>query len=284
MHPAAPDDLPGLVAAFAQTAQAMVDLAITCSDDDFAKPTDCPGWSVKDQISHIASTESLLLGRPDPSVEVPKYEHLRHDRARAIENGVQVRRDRPGKEVAQELHRVVSARLGRLRDSELQPDEIVATPMGEMTLAELITRRTADVWVHEQDIRSALGRPGNLDSPAAAVFCQLVLDQLPQIVVERAGVPAGKVVMIELTGPVIARAGVRVDDVDGQTVGRLMFSGGTNETGPIPAIGRTTSIQLSTEAFARRAAGRVAVDDLHFTTLGDDATAHAVLENLVITP
>lgn len=285
MHPAAPDDLPGLVAAFAQTAQAMVDLAITCTDEDFAKPTACPGWTVKDQISHVASVESMLLGRPDPTVKVPDYDHLRHDRAKAIENGVEARRERPGKEVAQELHRVVAARLGRLRDTELDAEDIVQTPMGDMTLQSLLTRRVADVWVHEQDIREALGRPGNLDTPAAAVFCQMALDALPQVVVERAGVEPGKVVMIELTGPVVARAGVRVEkDEDGNSTGHEMFAGGADETGPIPVIGRTTSIQLSTDAFTRRAAGRTATEDLHFTVLGDDSVAAAVLDNLVITP
>lgn len=285
MHPAAPDDLPGMVAAFAQTAQAMVDLAITCHEEDFAKPTDCPGWTVKDQFSHVASTESTLLGRPDPVIEVPDHPHLRHERARAIEAGVELRRERPGKEIAQELHRVISARLGRLRDTDLNEETVVESPLGTMPLGALIRRRVADVWVHEQDIRAALGRPGNLDTPAAAVFCEMALDALPQIVVDRAGVEPGKVVMIELTGPVVARSGVRVEKTEeGDATGHVMFAGGADETGPIPVIGRTTSIQLSTDAFTRRAAGRVAVDDLHFTVLGDDQVARAVLENLVITP
>lgn len=285
MHPAAPDDLSGLVAAFAQTAQAMVDLAITCSEDDFAKPTACPGWTVKDQFSHVVSAESLLLGRPDPQVEVPDYPYLRHERARGIEAGVELRRERPGTQIAQELRRVISGRLGRLRDTDLDEETVVESPMGPMPLGALLRRRVADVWVHEQDIRAALGRPGNLDTPAAAVFCQMALDGLPQIVVDRAGVPPGKVVMIELTGPVMARSGVRVEEAEnGQATGHVMFAGGADETGPIPAIGRTTSIQLSTDAFTRRAAGRVAVDDLRYTVLGDDAVARAVLENLVITP
>ena len=285
MHPAAPDDLPGLVAAFAQTSQALVDLAITCSDDDFAKPTDCPGWSVKDHISHVVSLESALLGRPDPAVEVPDYEHVRHEVGRTLEAGVELRRDRPGKEVAQELHRVVSARLGRLRDTDLDESTEVESPMGTMPLGALLRRRVADVWVHEQDVRAALNRPGNLDSAAAATFCQLAMDSLPSIVVDKVGVEPGKVVMIELTGPVVARTGVRVEtSPEGETIGKLMFAGGADETGPIPAIGRTTSIQLSTEAFARRAAGRRSVEELHYTVLGDEQVAHDVLENLVITP
>lgn len=286
MHPSAPEDLNGLVEAFAGSAQAVVDLAITCSDADFAKPTDVPGWTVKDHVAHLASVESRLLGRPDPEVEVPEYDHVRNDIGRRNEQGVELRRSHPGKDVAQELHRVVSARLGRLRDGDLDETTEVTTADGRtMNLVDLLKLRISDVWVHEQDIRSALGRPGNLDSAAAAVFCDRVLEELPTIVVERAGIPTGKVVMLELTGPVVARTGVRVEkDEAGEPSGHLMFMGGTDETGPIPVIGKTTSIQMSTEAFTRRAAGRRSVADLHYSVHGDDTVAETVLENLVVTP
>ena len=284
MHPAAPEDLAGLVDAFAHSINAMIDLAITCSADDFAKETACPGWTVQDQFAHVAATEALLLGRTDPPVEVPDHPWLRHERARAIEAGVQVRRARPAAEVVDELKRVASARIARLRDPELDPDEIVSTPMGELPRADLVRRRAIDVWVHEQDVRQALGRPGNLDAAAAALFCQLIIDQLPRIVVD-SGVEPGKVVMIELTGPVVARTGVRVETgEDGAPTGHIMFSGGADETGPIPVIGKTTSIQMSTDAFTRRAAGRVATADLHYTVLGDEDVARSVLDRLVVTP
>ncbi|WP_226345949.1 maleylpyruvate isomerase family mycothiol-dependent enzyme [Agilicoccus flavus] len=285
MHPAAPDDLAGLVDSFASSINALIDLAITCHADDFDKPTDCPGWTVKDQFAHVAATESRLLGRTDPDVEVPDHPHLRHPRARAIEAGVEVRRSRTGAEVVEELKRVAAARIGRLHETDLDPDETVVTPMGEMPRIELVRRRAIDVWVHEQDVRHALGRPGNLDAAGASIFCQRVIDALPQIVLD-SGVEPGKVVMIELTGPVVARTGVRVERApEGETgpVASLMFSGGVDETGPIPVIGKTTSIQMSTDAFTRRAAGRRSVDDLHYTVHGDQQVAREVLENLVVT-
>lgn len=285
MHPAAPDDLAGRINAFADSLNALIDLAITCSDEDFEKPTDCPGWTVKDQFSHVASVEAALVGRPDPPVDVPDHPHLRSPMNRAIEAGVELRRTRSGKEVVDELKRVASARLGRLHDTDLSEEQPVSTPMGETTVGELMLRRVCDVWAHEQDVRTALHRPGNLDSPAAAVFTDFALGHLPQVVVDRAGVEPGKVVMLELTGPVVARTGVRVEKgEDGSPSGHLMFMGGADETGPIPVIGKTTSIQMSTEAFTRRVAGRRAVDDLHYSVHGDDAVARRVLDNLVLTP
>ena len=158
-------------------------------------------------------------------------------------------------------------------------------PIGPMPLLKALRVRVNDLWCHEQDIRAALGRPGNLDSLGAATFCQTVMDALPMIVVKRAGVPTGRVVMVELTGPVVARTGVRVEEgEDGRPHGSLMFTGGTDETGPIPVIGKTTSIQMSTEAFTRRAAGRRATADLHYSVHGDDQVAARVLDSLVITP
>ncbi|MDO5627480.1 MAG: maleylpyruvate isomerase family mycothiol-dependent enzyme [Mobilicoccus sp.] len=290
MHPAAPVDLTGLIDAYAQTAQAIVDLVYPLSDKDFELETDCPGWTVKDNISHVVALEAFMTGRPDPEVEVPDYDHVHHDFARYIEQGVELRRERSGEEVVQELQQVVARRLGQLADlrdhePEHPEQEMVATPRGEVSLLEALTLRVIDLWVHEQDIRGALGRPGNLDAPAAAVFSQTVLDALPIIVVKRAGVEPGKVVMIELTGPVVARAGVRVEkNEDGKPHGHLMFTGGTDETGPIPVIGKTTSIQLSTEAFTRRAAGRRATEDLHYSVHGDEQVARKVLDGLVITP
>ncbi|GMA41185.1 hypothetical protein GCM10025883_32300 [Mobilicoccus caccae] len=290
MHPAAPEELSGLVDAYTQTAQAIMDLAYPCSDADFAKPTECPGWTVKDQLSHVVALEAMLIGRPDPEVDVPAYEHVRNDTGRLMERGVELRRERPDAEVVQEMQQVLARRLGQLKDlKDHEPENLdeaeMDSPLGRVPLLRGLTLRICDLWVHEQDIRAALGRPGNLDSAAAAVFTQSVLDALPMIVVKRAGVQPGRVVMVELTGPVVARAGVRVEkDENGEPHGHLMFTGGTDETGPIPVIGKTTSIQMSTDAFTRRAAGRRSTDDLHYSVHGDDQVARRVLDALVVTP
>lgn len=292
MHPAAPEDLHGLVDAFAGTAQAVIDLTFALSEEDAARPTPCPGWTVKDQASHVAALEAQLLGRPDPQVEVPERDYVRNDIGRAMEAGVEARRGHSMKEVSTELQRTVAARLGRLRDPHLDEHQEVDGVLGRrVELRELLTMRIFDVWCHEQDIRDALGRPGNLDSPAAAVSVQRVLDSLPMIVVKRVGLEPGKVLMVELTGPVVARSGVRVeagepgpDGEPGKPVGRLMFAGASDETGPIPAIGRTTSLQMSTVVFMRRAAGRRATADCVYSVLGDEDIARRFMDSLTITP
>ncbi|MDQ1537095.1 MAG: hypothetical protein QOE58_1488, partial [Actinomycetota bacterium] len=95
--------LQDLVDAFAPTAQAILDLARASSDDDLARDTGCPGWTVHDQISHVAGVEAWLEGHRDPRVELPPYEHVRNDLGKRVEQAVEVRRGRTGNEVLTEL-------------------------------------------------------------------------------------------------------------------------------------------------------------------------------------
>lgn len=104
-----------------------------------------------------------------------------------------------------------------------------------------------------RDIRTALERPGDLDSAGAAAF--------------------------------VGRAGVRVvTDTEGRPRGEELFTGETPDAGGHDETGGTTSITLSTDALTRRAAGRRSVDDLTFSVAGDESVARRVLDHLVITP
>ena len=163
----------------------------------------------------------------------------------------------------------------------------------------MLALRTFDVWTHEQDIRSALGRPGNLDSPAAAVFVSSVMRQLPRLIAKGAGIEPGHPVVIDVSGPgsVVARQGVRVEvDDQGRPRGHAMsvneamlthqspYSGDAARRPDLEPDCEVTTISLSTEAFTRRAAGRRSVSDTAYSVVGDEEIARRVLEALVATP
>jgi uncharacterized protein (TIGR03083 family) len=296
MHPAPPQGLHDLVEAFAHTAQAVVDLARACSDDDLAQPTECPGWTVHDQISHVVGVEAWLGGHKDPRVEMPHYEHVRNDLGKKVEYAVEVRRGRTGAQLVAELEKVLAERLSTLRDPALTDTSIIAGPFGPDQATTVMLLRTFDVWAHEQDIRSALRRAGNLDSPAAATFVSTVVRALPRLVARNAGLEPGQCVVIEVGGPgpdvpaVAAREGVLVEmDQQGRHRGRALSPDDAILTGDhAPPSGDVTvapavTISLSTEAFTRRAAGRRPVSDTPFTAVGDEAVARRVLEALVVT-
>ena len=283
MHPAAPDDRTGLIDALDQTVQSVIDLGFGCRDEDFDRPTHCPGWSVKDQISHVVGVEKSFAGIRAEHVDVPDYPHLRHDAGRDIEREVEARRGRTGREVVAELADFHPERIASLRESPAELDTVIGGALGpETTFGHLLRMRVIDTWVHEQDIRNALDRPGNLDTPAAAVFTEAALRALPRIISRVAGIGAGHAVVVDVTGPVVAREGARViTGEDERPYGEALFSGHHRPEGEEQLD--VTSIHLTTDALTRRAAGRRSTDEIHYTVTGDEEIARRVLDALVVT-
>jgi len=283
MHPAPPEDLAGLVRAFEHTVQSVIDLGQSCSARDFDEPTECPGWTVKDQISHVVGIESWLDGAPTPRLDLPDLPHVKNEAGRFIELWVHERRPLEGEDVVGELEDVLASRTRTLRDPDLLPETVVKGPSGRAPAATVLTQRICDVWVHEQDIRAALGRPGNLDSPAAAVFVSVIIARLPRIVAKSAGIEVGQAVIFDITGPVVGRAGARVvEGQDGVPHGDALFTGEQPEAGAEGTF-ETTSITLTTDALTRCAAGRRPVAEVPHTVHGNADVARRVMEHLCIT-
>jgi uncharacterized protein (TIGR03083 family) len=174
-------------------------------------PTDCPGWTVKDQVSHLVGVESLLLGVPAPDpVEGP---HVRNPLGAANEGWIAERRGRPPQQVLEEFRQVTRRRLERLR---AMPDDQWAaptdSPVGRVPYGEFMRIRVMDSWVHEQDIRRAVGRPGHLDGPVAGAALALFTGRLGYVVGKRVGAPEGTTVAVGLVGPQADVLALRVTD------------------------------------------------------------------------
>jgi uncharacterized protein (TIGR03083 family) len=211
---------------------------------------------------------------------MPPYEHIRNSLGKKVEYAVQVRRGRTAPEVLAELESVLAQRLSTLEDPALTDASVIDGPFGPDRAATVVLLRTFDIWVHEQDIRCALGRPGNLDSPAAAVCVSTMMRQLPKLIARGAALEPGTTVVIDVTGPgsVTARLGVRVElDEQGQARGHEVPAVSAGQPGPL------VTISLSTEAFTRRAAGRRPVSDTAYDVVGDADIARRVLEAMVAT-
>src|ERR1700730_3920954 len=63
------------------------------------------------------------------------------------------------------------------------------TPVGPGTYALFMEIRIFDCWVHEQDIRRALDRPGHLEGPIADVAMARLSGSLGFVVGKRVGAP-----------------------------------------------------------------------------------------------
>ncbi|MDL4819702.1 maleylpyruvate isomerase family mycothiol-dependent enzyme [Actinomadura opuntiae] len=265
------DEMRAHVAAFEQTVRSSLALAATLGAAEWDRPTDCPGWTVKDQFAHLVSVEASLLGDPPPEVEVPEFEHVRNDFGRIMEAGVHARRPVPGPQVAAELADVLERRLAQLPG--LDPDQRTMLPNGkEGTYSLFMKFRAMDCWTHEQDVRRAVGRPGNLDAPAAGCFWELLRGGLPLIVARRAGAGPGQSVVFRITGPVEHRVAVVVDgDGRGAWAGEM----------PDAA---SAELELGWEGYVRLAAGRCGPDAVKAQVKGDEELAGRVLANMALTP
>jgi uncharacterized protein (TIGR03083 family) len=273
-------ELATVVAAWEHTARSVLALGRDCDADDLGTPTECPGWTVKDQLAHVVGVERGLLPdvEDEPPHELPPdLPHVRGHFARRIEVAVDRRRGVPGAEVVAELAQVLDARSALLVGAGA--DDVVVGLRGETTLGELMTLRTFDVWAHEQDLRRALQRPGGLGSPAAALAVGYARAGLGRVVAKGAKVEPGRTVVVAVTGPVSFTEAVRVQQAEpGRMRGTVL--------GHVPPIGDGADVRVSmdTESFMRRSCGRWSVARTPVTVDGDADLAARVLEAMAVTP
>ena len=122
--------------------------------------TDCPGWSVQDNLAHILGIESVILGRPAPASELRELAHVKNDLGHSNEIFVDSRRAWSGAAALAEFDEVTGERLALVHG--YGPDDFGAdswTPVGPGTVRDLLPFRIFDAWVHEQDMRRAVDRP-----------------------------------------------------------------------------------------------------------------------------
>ena len=160
------DEAATYVAAWREVTDRLLQLCAACGADDWATPTDCPGWSVQDVVAHLAHIEAVVAADEGETVVAGRREVTGDWTA----VGVQQRRGWSPDAVRAELAAAVLRRavaLDRLApiDPSGRPE---VDPAGmEWDWATLLRNRAIDVWVHEQDIRRAVGRPGGMSGPAA---------------------------------------------------------------------------------------------------------------------
>ncbi|TDE26836.1 maleylpyruvate isomerase family mycothiol-dependent enzyme [Actinomadura sp. 6K520] len=258
------------VAAYEQTVRSVLALAGTFGDADWERPTECPGWTVKDQFAHLVGIEADLLGDPAPDVDVPEFDHIRNDFGRSLEKAVHVRRPVPGPAVAAELAGALERRLAQLPG--IDPERAVMLPEGrEGTYAQLMKVRAMDCWTHEQDIRRAVGRPGNLDAPAARCYWEVVSRGLPLVVARHAKAGPGRTAAFDITGPPDFHVAVHVGD-DGR--GRWADDPGNPDV----------RLAMDWETYVRLSAGRCTPDAVTVQITGDPDLANRILTRMAITP
>jgi len=176
-------------------------VARTLTEADGERPTDCPGWSVKDQVAHMVGLEQIIGGAPPPTIELPELSHVHGDVGRFMELSVHVRRGLPLVAVVDELAGMRPRRVADLRALAAGgADPAVPGPFGERPLSAALPMRVFDLWAHEQDIRRAMGMEPRIDGISSAVSLGRVLAMWPRALPPAAEGIDGELV-VEVTAP-----------------------------------------------------------------------------------
>jgi uncharacterized protein (TIGR03083 family) len=203
----------GTIAALSQCFASITSLCETLNESEWKTTTDCPGWSIQDNLSHLIGIERMLEGLPPTTHKAAPAAHVKNPIGESNENEIDSRRHRSGTEVLAEWKDISTQRMVTLRNADdAYFDAPAMTPTGPGTLADFLSIRVLDSWVHEQDMRRAVGKPGNLGGPAAEHTVDRLLRTVPIVVGKRAGTPEGASVFIDITGGVTRRVVCTVTD------------------------------------------------------------------------
>ncbi|MER5431092.1 maleylpyruvate isomerase family mycothiol-dependent enzyme [Streptomyces sp. NPDC002588] len=261
--------------AWTHSIEAISELVQPLAEGEWNRRTPCPGWSVRDVVSHVIGLDSEMYGDPRPIHSLPRdLFHVTNDIQRYMEMQVDVRRHHTAPEMTSELELMIIRRNRQLRGESRQPDAVVRGPLGtELTFEESMRAHAFNVWVHEQDLRAALGHPGNLDSPGAHIARDVLLAELPAVVADRADAPRSSAVVFDVNGPIEFLRTIRVD-IQGR---------GTLET--VPALGPAASFTLDWETYVRLACGRVSLESVadRVKAEGEPELTAAILRNFAVT-
>ena len=265
--------LAGLVETWRTAIDDFVALARDIPADQWDLPTDLDGWSVKDNVAHTAHLEAVLAGAPEETVQVDPAPHIKDLTGFYTEQGVLARRDKDMAALADEIEQAAATRYAALQadppedGAAMPPHTPGGVPWNNDTL---LNNRPLDVWMHEQDIRRAIGRPGGYDRPTAAHTLRRLAGGIPMVLGKRVGAAPGTSVRLDLSDAAGSWSVAVGDDGRAARVERLAEP--------------TVAITLTAEEFVVLAGGRRGVESTAPSFTGDAELGLTVLQNLSVTP
>jgi uncharacterized protein (TIGR03083 family) len=264
------------IAALAEVWASLDDLLTGLDGDEWRRPTPLPGWSVQDNVAHIVGTEAMLAGEDGPGTEIDRDTsvHVRNDIGVFNEQWVEAMRPMAPAAVLARFRELTAQRLATLDAMSIEDwDAESFTPAGKDTFGRFMQIRVFDCWLHEQDIRDAVGRPGNETGLAVEVTLDEMATALGFVVGKKAGAASGDRVTFALTdgGAIVREFHVEVGE-RAAVVAEL--------SGPA-----TLTLTMPVGVMTRRCAGRVGPDGLldQVAIDGDSDLAARILGNQAYT-
>jgi uncharacterized protein (TIGR03083 family) len=176
-------EVDALAAQFAE----LVSLVSDLSEEDWRRPTRCPGWTVAELVAHCEGMLIRLVGANAEEVggeaEIDRVGYYRYDPVGPREGEdpdktfSEIIRDRvidevggrSGDELRASLNGAVAGAVAGVRQL---PAERVIKRSGHprMTLGEFVASRNLEFGVHTMDIAHAIGREERVDPDSARVI------------------------------------------------------------------------------------------------------------------
>lgn len=263
---------PDPLALWEESSQDLLALVRELTDADWAKPA-LPGWTVLDVLAHLAHLESEAAGMAQPEVERVDVEVTPNQPmpTSITEAGVAARRGRSAAELLGELETACARRREVLTDLDIS-DPRAAAPGFAGTLGwdigTWLRNRPIDLWVHEQDIRAATGRPLTTTGVGAAHVAGIMTKVFPMTLRR---LPTGTSVVATISGP----------------QGRVLASrvGEDGRAAPFdPSEGGDVALEMDDATWLRLTGGRITPDEAQVAVTGDEGIAAIVLGRLNVTP
>ena len=265
------DVLAGLFASW----DSIADLLAGLTEEQWQAPSPLPGWTVHDVVAHVAGTELMLAGEPNPEPEgdLTARDHVNNDIGVLNERWVEHMRTQTPAQMLGTFRDVIARRKAALTAmSDEDWNAVGFTPAGPDSHGRLMRVRVFDCWMHEHDIRQAVGLPADEES-LTGPDSRLALDEMAAsmafVVGKKGQAPEGSRVLIALTGPLSRSIRVAVD-------GRAALVDDFGDADPTAVIG------IDGLQFTRLAGGRPMLADRStgIDYSGDVEVANRIVENL----
>ena len=276
--PGAGSELTDLVETWWEALRSFVALLQGLDPADWRAPTDLPGWDVHAVASHVAHLEALRAGTPHDDVAIGSPAHVRNALGQVTEQGVVARRDRTPDALLEEIRTVSTAHHAALLAAPpTDPDAPAPGIFAQVgwSTRTLLRNRPLDVAMHEQDVRRAVGRPGNLDHRGLVHAADYLAESLGYVLARRVQAPVGTTVRLDVTGHPTRAWRVGAD--------------GRGHALPTPPDGADVHLACDREPFLLLAGGRVHGEAGEATRAqvrveGDADLASRLLAQLAVTP
>jgi uncharacterized protein (TIGR03083 family) len=225
---------------------------------DFDQPTSCPGWSVRDIVSHLSGFELMLQGAETPPALASTPTYVHNPIGEINETYVEERRSWSVEDSLHEFERVTSESLRRLRARTDEEWEAVGwSPEGPAPYHRFAETRILDSWIHLQDIRDAVAMPEDDHGTGEEIVVNRFEAAMPYVIAKRARVPDGTTVRLHLQGRLARTIAISVEGGRATAVDVLEQEPTLEISTPVALFWRRVAGRISPAAFLGSSATHV---------------------------